>query len=76
VPPWAACSPGAARALSTPWYAALLVARGGRSGSVARLTGHPAGIVALAVAFGAFQLATVVADTRCSTAFTGRRGRP
>ena len=56
--------------LSTPWYAALLVGAAATLG-LGALTGHPAGIVAVAVAFGAFQLATVVADTRLQHSITG-----
>jgi MFS family permease len=56
--------------LSTPWYAALLVGAAATLG-LGALTGHPAGIVAVAVAFGAFQLATVVADARLQNSITG-----
>jgi MFS family permease len=35
------------------------------------LTGHPAGFALIAVAFGAFQVATVVADARLQDAITG-----
>jgi MFS family permease len=56
--------------LSTPWYAAVLVGAAATLG-LGALTGHPAGIVGVAVAFGAFQLATVVADTRLQHSITG-----
>ena len=35
------------------------------------MVGHPAGVVALAAAFGVFQLATVVADTRLQHSISG-----
>jgi hypothetical protein len=56
--------------LSTRWFAVLLVVAAALMASGA-LTGHPAGILAVAVAFGAFQLASVVADARLQNAITG-----
>jgi MFS family permease len=56
--------------LSTRGFAALLVVAAALMASGA-LTGHPVGIVAVAVAFGAFQLASVVADARLQNAITG-----
>jgi hypothetical protein len=56
--------------LSTRSYAVLLVAAAAAL-ALGALTGHPAGIVVVAVAFGAFQLASVVADTRLQNSITG-----
>lgn len=56
--------------LSTRWYAALLVAAAALM-AVGALSGHRAGIVALAAAFGVFQMAMVVADTRLQNTITG-----
>ncbi|WP_102145057.1 MFS transporter [Mycobacterium hubeiense] len=49
----------------------LLVVCGAVLMSVGALAGHPAGVVALAVAFGVFQLATVVADARLQHSISG-----
>jgi len=56
--------------LPTRWYAVLLVAAAGTL-VLGALIGHPAGIVAVAAAFGAFQLASVVADARLQNSITG-----
>jgi MFS family permease len=56
--------------LSTRRYAVLLVAAA-LALALGALTGHPVGIVAVAVAFGAFQLASVVADARLQNSITG-----
>jgi predicted MFS family arabinose efflux permease len=50
---------------------ALRLAIGGAAMAVGAAVGHPAGFVALAVAFGAFQAATVVADARLQHAIEG-----
>jgi MFS family permease len=56
--------------LPTRWYAVLLVAAA-TTLALGALTGHPVGIVAVAAAFGAFQLASVVADARLQNSITG-----
>lgn len=56
--------------LRTPWFAALLVAAAAALAAGA-LIERPAGIVLVAVSFGAFQLASVVADARLQHSVTG-----
>jgi MFS family permease len=53
------------RGLATLLAAAALAMAGGA------LSGHPAGIALVAAAFAAFQVATVVADTRLQNSITG-----
>jgi hypothetical protein len=61
---------GHAERLRTPWFAALLAAAAVALAAGA-LVGRPAGLVLVAVSFGAFQLATVVADARLQQSITG-----
>lgn len=56
--------------LTTRGYAALLCL-GALTLAGGALTGHPAGFVLVAVAFGAFQLATVLADARLQARISG-----
>jgi MFS family permease len=56
--------------LSTRWYAVLLAAAA-TALALGALTGHRVGIVAVAAAFGAFQLASVVADARLQNSISG-----
>jgi MFS family permease len=56
--------------LRTPWFAALLAAAAVALAAGA-LIGRPAGVLLVAVSFGAFQLATVVADARLQQSITG-----
>ncbi|SCF13912.1 Major Facilitator Superfamily protein [Micromonospora viridifaciens] len=56
--------------LTTRGYAGLLVLAASALAAGA-LIGHPAGFVLLAVAFAAFQLATVLADVRLQARITG-----
>lgn len=56
--------------LTSRGYAGLLVV-GALALVVGALVGHPAGFVLIAVAFGAFQLATVLADARLQARITG-----
>jgi hypothetical protein len=48
-----------------------LICCGAALTAVGALSGHPLGVVALAAAFGIFQLATVVADTRLQGSISG-----
>ncbi|MCK2214464.1 MFS transporter [Actinomadura sp. ATCC 31491] len=61
---------GAARRMPGRGYA-LTVAAAAVALAAGALSGHPAGFVLIAVAFGAFQLAGVVADARLQERITG-----
>jgi MFS family permease len=61
---------GHGQRLPTPWFAALLVAAAAALAAGA-LTGRPAGVVLVAVAFGGFELASVVAGARLQHSITG-----
>lgn len=61
---------GRAAHLRTPWFVAIVVAAAVLMAAGA-LTGTVSGIVAVAVAFGGFQLASVVADARLQARISG-----
>ncbi|HEX2283547.1 MAG TPA: MFS transporter [Mycobacterium sp.] len=61
---------GRAARLSTRTLAALICCGAALLGAGA-LAGHPSGVVGVAAAFGIFQLATIVADTRLQDSITG-----
>ncbi len=61
---------GRAARLSSTALAGLICC-GAALTAVGALSGHPLGVVALAAAFGIFQLATVVADTRLQESISG-----
>ncbi|AGZ41588.1 MFS transporter [Actinoplanes friuliensis] len=61
---------GPAERLRTPWFAVLLVLAAAAMAAGA-LSGHPGGIVLVALAFGAFQAADVVVGARLQQAVTG-----
>jgi MFS family permease len=56
--------------MATRWFAVLLVVAAALM-AFGALTGHPAGIVGVAAAFGIFQAASVAADTRMQNSITG-----
>ncbi|MFC4013949.1 MFS transporter [Nonomuraea purpurea] len=60
----------AAERMSTRGYA-LTIALAAPAMAVGAMSGHPAGFVLIALAFGAFQLAGVVADTRLQERISG-----
>jgi predicted MFS family arabinose efflux permease len=61
---------GRAARMPTRWFAVLLVVAAALM-AFGALTGHPAGIVGVAAAFGVFQAASVAADTRLQNSITG-----
>ncbi|MFG1708719.1 MFS transporter [Nonomuraea sp. M3C6] len=61
---------GAAQRLPARWYA-LTIGLAALAMAAGAISGHPAGFLLIAVAFGAFQLTGVVADVRLQERITG-----